>query len=1582
MTQPDRSMSSAGRPCGVLSREVVTEEQFADDLVRFDACEPAHEHEKCCQQQPHSPIPDSASKPPLPDSSDSPISFLKIIQACLQNHLRSHVGLRDFILHSCERDPRIADLRPQLSKDLFPCPPPLWRWTGSQQLSPRRRQRMKFLKLRNSVVQQIIGILNWEALGHVSTPPPQAKVGFGFTDAQLAMIERIESLVTHFLVAGTFHASSLGRSADKLSRLFVACRELPDEGLEVDLLDVVSNIRSSLDPYGKSFPGKADESQFRHHPDGKAESSFSHQKMETQLFDADSQVSQTSNPKSETPVMQNKVFLDSCAAKPVIADRIKWEHSPQFDPRPYLIDPVVKAAFENPDALRLPEDQWIKRPQGKVHCSKKEVLKLAEKWDKKGACRIFRCSEISPDEAVGIFAVSKDQTWDRLILNPVVINGKMKPYSNYTKSLAPGCLFSLVQLGENELLRLSADDLAEMYYTFKVPDLRARRNSIRMGFKHHELRHLSCFDSQLHFGDCFVALGALAMGDSLAVEIAQQAHFQVLTQLAGALRESERVSYRKAFPRGSFFEFLAIDDHVGAQIVSKTAYLAFSPLRDTEVFRRSENAYKLVNLVQHPKKRRRDVISGTFLGAEIDGLTGRVSAPRHRIGLLMLCTSIIVMKGHTTRRILSSILGCWISVLMFRRPILSVMSAVFAEGQQEPQDKVFKLSQQARNELLALSILGPVAQTDLRTKTCSKVFCMDASPSGAAICQVDEDESVVAELWRHSEQKGFYTRLESTAAATLHELGIEPEPAFESDPSFLPTDVKFPPPRCLREGFLYDAIELFKGTGNWSTAHSEVGMQVHAGLDVHGRMVQFGDLMDRKVFDALLSFALRGIIRDWHAGPPCFTFGTLRRPRIRSKLRPAGFNMHDSLTSEQNSLAWRTAFLLNIAMSQGSFVSCEQPGSSVMFYLHAFISLALRGCVQSKFCFCSYGAGFMKPSKWLHNKPWLLELESHCQCKSASEHFVIQGTFTRDRIAEFESKCKPSSLAVFGVEPKLGQSVASYSAMYPLPLVRRMALGSLAHKDGYSSIIPLSRKIDTLNSLGVATGLAGGKSNEQSAMRPWYQDPDWLDELADCLPFKELLRYKFKKTGHINVLECRTYKTFLKHAAKHFPNSRVLALLDSRVTLGAAAKGRSSSYALSRVLQGALGYVIGGGLYPGGLHVCSERNRSDGPSRNRPVPPPTKEVPQWLVALRQGNYEPFDAVLSASHYEKVPGRWVRLLLLIAGDIERNPGPNPRERRPRGPFDLKLGFAQATALRMDQCLKGFKLWVTEHLECDFSELCLNAHGMALALRGYGCFLYEQGHPRYLLVYAITAVADLLPHFRSFLSPAWQIDRKWQLAEPGECRPVISAPIMRAALVLSLLWGWHRWAAVSMIGYLGMLHPAEFLALRRQDLVLPRDSMLDKPLLYIHLRNPKTARFARRQHAKIEDCLVIRFLDALLGDEPMNHPLFPASASAYRKQWDHIMERLDVPHSRASRGATPAVLRGSGATHLYLATEDVQLIAWRGRWTKLKTVEFYLQEVAAQLILQSLPSLARNRIAFLSDHARSFLCRVISDLEIKN
>lgn len=71
------------------------------------------------------------------------------------------------------------------------------------------------------------------------------------------------------------------------------------------------------------------------------------------------------------------------------------------------------------------------------------------------------------------------------------------------------------------------------------------------------------------------------------------------------------------------------------------------------------------------------------------------------------------------------------------------------------------------------------------------------------------------------------------------------------------------------------------------------------------------------------------------------------------------------------------------------------------------------------------------------------------------------------------------------------------------------------------------------------------------------------------------------------------------------------------------------------------------------------------------------------------------------------------------------------------------------------------------------------------------------------------------------------------------------------------------AVSMIGFLGMLHPSEFLNLTRQDIILPKDAMISQHFIYVHLRNPKTARFARKQHVKVEDPLVVGFLDALYG-----------------------------------------------------------------------------------------------------------------------
>ena len=266
---------------------------------------------------------------------------------------------------------------------------------------------------------------------------------------------------------------------------------------------------------------------------------------------------------------------------------------------------------------------------------------------------------------------------------------------------------------------------------------------------------------------------------------------------------------------------------------------------------------------------------------------------------------------------------------------------------------------------------------------------------------------------------------------------------------------------------------------------------------------------------------------------------------------------------------------------------------------------------------------------------------------------------------------------------------------------------------------------------------------------------------------------------------------------------------------------------------------------------------------------------------------------------------------------------------------------------------------------------SSESAALALRGYGLYLYEAGHPRYLLVYAITAVQDAYPAYRSQLTPAWQIDKKWQAAEPGECRPVISQPILQAAIALAVLWNWTDWAAVTLLGFLCMLHPTELIFLTRGDLVFPADALSSDRIGYVHSKNPKTARFARRQHCRFDDQVTLEFLEALFLKLPWSARLFRGSLHMYRKQWNAIMTRLGVPCSLAQRGATPGVLRGSGATFLYLETEDLPLVAWRGRWAKVKTVEFYLQEVAAQLLLQRLSQQSRRRIETLSRYARALL-----------
>ena len=409
-----------------------------------------------------------------------------------------------------------------------------------------------------------------------------------------------------------------------------------------------------------------------------------------------------------------------------------------------------------------------------------------------------------------------------------------------------------------------------------------------------------------------------------------------------------------------------------------------------------------------------------------------------------------------------------------------------------------------------------------------------------------------------------------------------------------------------------------------------------------------------------------------------------------------------------------------------------------------------------------------------------------------------------------------------------------------------------------------------------------------------------------------------------------------------------MGLLDSRVALGAASKGRSSSYAISRILKRTLPYLLDSNLYPGGLHVYSSKNRADAPSRDGEVEEPSKPKPKWLLELLDGKPHLFDLVCQSAQVPKLPARWLRMLLMLCGDIEPHPGPS---RKPRGELDMTIGFHKQASLRMKRCLDAFAEWVKEEMNLDFDKVAASAEHIALALRAYGLHLFRHGHPRYLLVYALTAVQDTYPQHRPFLGGAWQVNKKWEVAEPGKCRPVVSLPVFRAAITIGILWQWFQWVGITLLAFAGMLHPSEFVCLERRHLMLPRDTFYTTSALYIHLRNPKTSRFARQQHVKISDPEVIQFDDYHFGALDLSERIYNASISAYRNQWTAIMNKLGVPCKLQNRGVT-------------LQTENIPLICWRGRWARVKTLEFYLQQVSAQVLLHSLSPASRSLIGQLN------------------
>lgn len=181
---------------------------------------------------------------------------------------------------------------------------------------------------------------------------------------------------------------------------------------------------------------------------------------------------------------------------------------------------------------------------------------------------------------------------------------------------------------------------------------------------------------------------------------------------------------------------------------------------------------------------------------------------------------------------------------------------------------------------------------------------------------------------------------------------------------------------------------------------------------------------------------------------------------------------------------------------------------------------------------------------------------------------------------------------------------------------------------------------------------------------PFSEHPLW-QVAAKGLDFCLRKKRRAKRVRHINLGEVRSYLDaeeiagLDKSEGPHVGDIRVPILADSQVSLGAIAKGRSSSPGINRILKASLGITLGLGVYSTGAYVKSSDNAADDPTRGQPVRKASIELPRWWVASCHGDHSELDCFLRdcglhPEQLDKVPDLEQELLLKDPELIEKKP----------------------------------------------------------------------------------------------------------------------------------------------------------------------------------------------------------------------------------------------------------------------------------------------------------------------------------------
>lgn len=819
------------------------------------------------------------------------------------------------------------------------------------------------------------------------------------------------------------------------------------------------------------------------------------------------------------------------------------------------------------------------------------------------------------------------------------------------------------------------------------------------------------------------------MGDHAAVDIAQECHTQLLRNF-GAMKDEEVLCYRRPLPcpKSCFYEGIMIDDHLGLQLLKRERRaVQHRPARDTEVFANAQDAYHSVHLEPHEGKKIRRSCNFKAWGVEVEGIVGLAGPVRSRLFSLMRLSAEASQPGPIEEKVCQGITGLWAFCAQFRRPMFSFLHALYQQKAPEGSS-VFRLDRKARNELLTLACLGPCCLTDLRAVPDEHVYCVDASPSAAGVCQAWVGRNVSRELWRRSDKQGYRAPLLSKLGSYLKGTGwdedqveefLDSDKDEESDslesnslgalvPAYPQEAVQSPAcrrkrqnvavslpvaekgssvvqtgvslglvPRDLGEG-PYDFCEVYAGCAQMSEAWRKRGFRVLRPIEKASGL----DMLDERVFHGLLQLCAAGMVKFLWWAPPHAAFSPAKNPKIRNRRFPWGIHLFERETLVGNFHVLQCFLLAWVQLCSGWWFAGEQPGHGFMRITNVWVWFVKQGLFETWFDWCRFGRPFRNRTCLLHNffglkklgktcnhsvKHGLLKSQSSTQAGEYSEKFCdcVAHACYQDWIWDN----KPPFSGVGGESP-LGPAEVECHEHESCESCRKDDEDNLVNKTwvfrGPPGLPPPCLN-GTCGDFSMRHDHALCNHPKRSLK---VRSHLWAVQLSESLSWRTWIQYRFRHVQHINLQEGKARRTLFKRLPM---SKRVCVFQDSKVSIGSLGRGRSPSSALNGILRSEAPYILGKNLYPGSVHLPTWSIRADDPSRFVAVREPRGIVPPWFFALQRGVHPQdlqYELVQSSS---RALNRWYLFcsyVLQLASCVERTwleasrPGPSAPSSRVR------------------------------------------------------------------------------------------------------------------------------------------------------------------------------------------------------------------------------------------------------------------------------------------------------------------------------